>query len=111
MVMFNFYGNIVNNVCVGLVGGLGFVVGVNYGYVYVVFEMVMRNIGKSIVNKNIVNFMVMLLVGCMMLDYFKLYFYVIFICKVVLVFMDNENVRFFLYFILLFYVVFFCSFL
>ncbi|KAL0588390.1 Isocitrate dehydrogenase [NAD] subunit gamma, mitochondrial [Plecturocebus cupreus] len=38
MVMPNLYGNIVNNVCAGLVGGPGLVAGANYGHVYAVFE-------------------------------------------------------------------------
>uniref|UniRef100_A0A5F9CT22 Isocitric dehydrogenase subunit gamma n=1 Tax=Oryctolagus cuniculus TaxID=9986 RepID=A0A5F9CT22_RABIT len=40
MVMPNLYGNIVNNVCAGLVGGPGLVAGANYGHVYAVFETV-----------------------------------------------------------------------
>ncbi|XP_061470174.1 isocitrate dehydrogenase [NAD] subunit gamma, mitochondrial isoform X3 [Rhineura floridana] len=38
MVMPNLYGNIVNNVCAGLVGGPGLVPGANYGRDYAVFE-------------------------------------------------------------------------
>ncbi|TRZ08133.1 hypothetical protein HGM15179_018973, partial [Zosterops borbonicus] len=38
MVMPNLYGNIVNNVCAGLVGGPGLVPGANYGHDYAVFE-------------------------------------------------------------------------
>ncbi|NXX24099.1 IDH3G dehydrogenase, partial [Nicator chloris] len=34
----NLYGNIVNNVCAGLVGGPGLVPGANYGHDYAVFE-------------------------------------------------------------------------
>ncbi|KAG8554325.1 hypothetical protein GDO81_003764 [Engystomops pustulosus] len=52
MVMPNLYGNIVNNVCAGLVGGPGLVPGANYGSVYAVFETATRNTGKSIANKN-----------------------------------------------------------
>lgn len=40
MVMPNLYGNIVNNVCAGLVGGPGLVAGANYGHAYAVFETV-----------------------------------------------------------------------
>ncbi|NXL46124.1 IDH3G dehydrogenase, partial [Podilymbus podiceps] len=40
MVMPNLYGNIVNNVCAGLVGGPGLVPGANYGHDYAVFETV-----------------------------------------------------------------------
>lgn len=42
MVMPNLYGNIVNNVCAGLVGGPGLVPGANYGHNYAVFETVRR---------------------------------------------------------------------
>ena len=40
MVMPNLYGNVVSNVCAGLVGGPGLVPGANYGQNYAVFETV-----------------------------------------------------------------------
>lgn len=40
MVMPNLYGNVVSNVCAGLVGGPGLVPGANYGTDYAVFETV-----------------------------------------------------------------------
>lgn len=40
MVMPNLYGNVVSNVCAGLVGGPGLVPGANYGRDYAVFETV-----------------------------------------------------------------------
>lgn len=40
MVMPNLYGNVVSNVCAGLVGGPGLVPGANYGQAYAVFETV-----------------------------------------------------------------------
>lgn len=40
MVMPNLYGNVVSNVCAGLVGGPGLVPGANYGHAYAVFETV-----------------------------------------------------------------------
>lgn len=43
MVMPNLYGNVVSNVCAGLVGGPGLVPGVNYGKDYAVFESVRMN--------------------------------------------------------------------
>lgn len=51
MVMPNLYGNVVSNVCAGLVGGPGLVPGANYGRDYAVFETVRKrnhtsNIGK-----------------------------------------------------------------
>lgn len=42
MVMPNLYGNVVSNVCAGLVGGPGLVPGANYGNAYAVFETVSR---------------------------------------------------------------------
>ena len=40
MVMPNLYGNIVNNICRGLVGGAGLMPGANYGAIHAVFESV-----------------------------------------------------------------------
>ncbi|XP_019519864.1 PREDICTED: isocitrate dehydrogenase [NAD] subunit gamma, mitochondrial isoform X2 [Hipposideros armiger] len=91
MVMPNLYGNIVNNVCAGLVGGPGLVAGANYGHVYAVFETATRNTGKSIANKNIANPTATLLASCMMLDHLKLHSYATSIRKAVLASMDNEN--------------------
>ncbi|MBN3320556.1 IDHG1 dehydrogenase, partial [Atractosteus spatula] len=71
MVMPNLYGNVVSNVCAGLVGGPGLVPGANYGRDYAVFETATRNTGKSIANKNIANPTAMLLASCMMLDHLK----------------------------------------
>ncbi|XP_056129394.1 isocitrate dehydrogenase [NAD] subunit gamma, mitochondrial [Lampris incognitus] len=75
MVMPNLYGNVVSNVCAGLVGGPGLVPGANYGRAYAVFETATRNTGKSIADKNIANPTAMLLASCMMLDHLKLYDY------------------------------------
>lgn len=48
----NLYGNIVSNVCAGLVGGPGLVPGANYGEDYAVFETVRGCISdKSVRNK------------------------------------------------------------
>ncbi|XP_060794083.1 isocitrate dehydrogenase [NAD] subunit gamma, mitochondrial-like isoform X2 [Neoarius graeffei] len=44
MVMPNLYGNVVSNVCAGLVGGPGLVPGANYGKDYAVFETVRKGI-------------------------------------------------------------------
>ncbi|KAG2456134.1 IDH3G dehydrogenase, partial [Polypterus senegalus] len=72
MVMPNLYGNVVSNVCAGLVGGPGLVPGANYGRDYAVFETATRNTGKSIAGKNIANPTAMLLASCMMLDHLRL---------------------------------------
>ncbi|XP_012306643.2 isocitrate dehydrogenase [NAD] subunit gamma, mitochondrial-like [Aotus nancymaae] len=93
MVMPNLYGNIVSNVCAGLVGCPGLVAGANYGHVYAVFEMATRNTGKSIANKIIANPTATLLASCMMLDHLKLHSYATSIRKAVLASMDNENMH------------------
>ncbi|XP_077139732.1 isocitrate dehydrogenase [NAD] subunit gamma, mitochondrial isoform X1 [Ranitomeya variabilis] len=93
MVMPNLYGNIVNNVCAGLVGGPGLVPGANYGSVYAVFETATRNTGKSIANKNIANPTAMLLASCMMLDHLKLHSYAASIRKAILGSMNEHRMH------------------
>nr|XP_033943200.1 isocitrate dehydrogenase [NAD] subunit gamma, mitochondrial-like isoform X1 [Pseudochaenichthys georgianus] len=75
MVMPNLYGNVVSNVCAGLVGGPGLVPGANYGTDYAVFEAGTRNTGKSIANTNTANPTAMLLASCLLLDHLKLHAY------------------------------------
>ncbi|KAG9269101.1 isocitrate dehydrogenase NAD subunit gamma, mitochondrial-like [Astyanax mexicanus] len=75
MVMPNLYGNVVSNVCAGLVGGPGLVPGANLGSDYAVFETATRNTGKSIAGRNIANPTAMLLASCLMLDHLKLHAY------------------------------------
>ncbi|XP_063064381.1 isocitrate dehydrogenase [NAD] subunit gamma, mitochondrial isoform X2 [Engraulis encrasicolus] len=75
MVMPNLYGNVVSNVCAGLVGGPGLVPGANYGHNYAVFEPATRNTGKSIAGRNVANPTAMLLASCLMLDHLKLHEY------------------------------------
>ncbi|KAF7696044.1 hypothetical protein HF521_006138 [Silurus meridionalis] len=84
MVMPNLYGNVVSNVCAGLVGGPGLVPGANYGKDYAVFETATRNTGKSIANKNIANPTATLLASCLMLDHLKLHDYASIIRKAIL---------------------------
>jgi isocitrate dehydrogenase (NAD+) len=55
MVLPNLYGNIVANLCSGLVGGAGIVSGSNYGYNRAIFETGTRNTGRGLVGKNIAN--------------------------------------------------------
>ena len=55
MVMPNLYGNIVANVCAGLVGGAGIVAGANYGQGIAMFEAVTRNSGKGMAGQNTAN--------------------------------------------------------
>lgn len=51
----NLYGNIIANICTGLVGGAGLVAGSNYGYDCALFETGTRNSGKGIVGQNSAN--------------------------------------------------------
>ncbi|CAF0840993.1 unnamed protein product [Rotaria sordida] len=72
MVMPNLYGNIVANVCAGLVGGSGFVAGSNYGDNYAIFEQGTRNTGLGIAGKNIANPSGILFAAANMLQYLGL---------------------------------------
>ncbi len=69
MVMPNLHGNIVSNVCAGLVGGSGFVAGSNYGDHYAIFEQGTRNTGLGIAGKNIANPSGILFAAANMLKY------------------------------------------
>ncbi|KAM9344426.1 isocitrate dehydrogenase [NAD] subunit gamma, mitochondrial [Pholidichthys leucotaenia] len=93
MVMPNLYGNVISNVCAGLVGGPGLVPGANYGRDYAVFEMGTRNTGKSIAGKNIANPTAMLLASCLMLDHLKLYSYASLIRNAVLTTMNETRLH------------------
>jgi len=72
MVMPNLYGNIVANVCAGLVGGSGFIAGSNYGDQYAIFEQGTRNTGLGIAGKNIANPSGILFAAANMLKYLGL---------------------------------------
>lgn len=93
MVMPNLYGNVVSNVCAGLVGGPGLVPGANYGRDYAVFETATRNTGKSIANRNIANPTAMLLASCMMLDHLKLYDYASLLRNAILTCMNETRLH------------------
>jgi isocitrate dehydrogenase (NAD+) len=64
----NLYGDIVSDLCAGLVGGLGVVPGANLGLDTAVFEAV-HGSAPDIANKNLANPTALLLSGLMMLDY------------------------------------------
>ncbi|KAJ8397008.1 hypothetical protein AAFF_G00010620 [Aldrovandia affinis] len=93
MVMPNLYGNVVSNVCAGLVGGPGLVPGANYGRNYAVFETATRNTGKSIADRNIANPTAMLLASCLMLDHLKLHDYANMIRTAVLTTMNETRLH------------------
>jgi isocitrate dehydrogenase (NAD+) len=68
LVLPNLYGDIVSDLCAGLVGGLGVVPGANLGTENAVFEAV-HGSAPDIANKNLANPTALLLSGLMMLDY------------------------------------------
>jgi isocitrate dehydrogenase (NAD+) len=64
----NLYGDILSDLCAGLVGGLGVVPGANLGPDYAVFEAV-HGSAPDIAGKNLANPTAMLLSACMMLEH------------------------------------------
>jgi isocitrate dehydrogenase (NAD+) len=68
LLMGNLYGDILSDLCAGLVGGLGVVPGVNLGNDYAVFEAV-HGSAPDIAGKNLANPTAMLLSAAMMLDH------------------------------------------
>ncbi|XP_012862415.1 isocitrate dehydrogenase [NAD] subunit gamma, mitochondrial-like [Echinops telfairi] len=93
MLMPNLYGNIINNICIGLVRGAGLVPGANYGHQYAVFETGARQTGKNIAAKNIANPTAMLLASCIMLDYLELTSYATCIRNAILASMGNKSIH------------------
>jgi len=68
LVLPNLYGDIVSDLCAGLVGGLGVVPGANIGLDSAVFEAV-HGSAPDIADKNLANPTALLLSGLMMLDH------------------------------------------
>jgi isocitrate dehydrogenase (NAD+) len=64
----NLYGDLLSDLCAGLVGGLGVVPGANIGVNCAVFEAV-HGSAPDIAGKGVANPTAMLLSGCMMLDH------------------------------------------
>jgi isocitrate dehydrogenase (NAD+) len=64
----NLYGDILSDLCAGLVGGLGVVPGANIGDRMAVFEAV-HGSAPNIAGMNIANPTALILTGAMMLDY------------------------------------------
>lgn len=71
MVMENLYGDIVSDLCAGLVGGLGLVPGANLGEKTAVFEAV-HGTAPDIAGSGLANPTALLMSAVMMLDYLKL---------------------------------------
>ena len=72
MVMPNLYGNIVDNLASGLVGGAGVVPGESYSKEVAVFEQGARHAFATAVGKNIANPTATLLTACNMLRHLHL---------------------------------------
>jgi len=64
----NLFGDILSDLCSGLVGGLGMAPGANIGYDTAIFEAV-HGSAPDIAGKNLANPCAMTLAGAMMLDY------------------------------------------
>lgn len=64
----NLYGDILSDLCAGLVGGLGLIPGANIGEDLAIFEPV-HGSAPDIAGKNYANPTALLLSGCLMLDY------------------------------------------
>jgi isocitrate dehydrogenase (NAD+) len=64
----NLYGDIVSDLCAGLVGGLGVVPGANFGDKGAIFEAV-HGTAPDIAGKNLANPTAAILSGAMMLEY------------------------------------------
>lgn len=64
----NLYGDIISDLCAGLIGGLGFVPGANIGSDMAIFEAV-HGSAPDIAGKGIANPTALILSGAMMLDY------------------------------------------
>lgn len=81
MVLPNLYGNVVGNVCCGIVGGPGITAGSNYnGSITAgtlesraLFEMATRNTGTSITGQNVANPCAFQMAGAKLLEYYQLW--------------------------------------
>lgn len=68
MLLQNLYGDIISDLCAGLVGGLGVVPGANVGDRIAVFEAV-HGTAPDIAGQGVANPLAVLLSGCLMMDY------------------------------------------
>ncbi|MFT4621535.1 MAG: isocitrate dehydrogenase (NAD+) [Myxococcota bacterium] len=64
----NLYGDIISDICAGLVGGLGVVPGANVGDTCAVFEAV-HGTAPDIAGRGVANPLAVLLSGCLMMEY------------------------------------------
>ena len=70
LVLPNLYGDILSDLCAGLVGGLGLIPGANIGWEYAVFEPV-HGSAPDIAGKGLANPIAMILSGAMMLHHLR----------------------------------------
>eukprot|EP01135_Chromosphaera_perkinsii_P011509 Nk52_evm8s2426 gene=Nk52_evmTU8s2426 len=75
MVTPNLYGNIVQNLCAGLIGGAGMAPGMNIGVEYAIFEPGARHVAKDIEGMNAANPIAMLQSAKLMLEHINLHSY------------------------------------
>lgn len=75
MVMPNLYGDVIDNLATGLVGGAGIVAGASYSSNCVVFETGCSHIYSEAVGKNVANPTAMLMAACNMLNHVGLEYY------------------------------------
>jgi isocitrate dehydrogenase (NAD+) len=66
----NLYGDIISDLCAGLVGGLGLAAGANLGWEYAVFEPV-HGSAPDIAGKGVANPIAMILSGAMLLRHLR----------------------------------------
>uniref|UniRef100_H0WCL1 Isocitrate dehydrogenase [NAD] subunit gamma, mitochondrial-like n=1 Tax=Cavia porcellus TaxID=10141 RepID=H0WCL1_CAVPO len=88
MLMPNLYGNVVTNICTGLVGDSA-----NYGCLCAVFETAARQLNKNPADWNWVNPTALLLASCIMLDYLRLHSHAATIRAAVLASLGNKNIQ------------------
>ena len=70
LLLSNLYGDIISDLCAGLVGGLGLAAGANLGWEYAVFEPV-HGSAPDIAGRGIANPIAMILSGAMLLRYLR----------------------------------------
>ena len=88
----NLFGDILSDLCAGLVGGLGVASGANLGKDYAIFEAV-HGTAPDIVGKNLANPTAFILSACLMLDYLNLKEYSNKIRKTLYLCLENKETR------------------
>ena len=89
----NLYGNIVDNIASGIVGGAGIVPGASYSYDCVIYEPGARHTFGEAAGKNIANPTAMLLCAVRMLRHVNLHYYADLIYKAIENVLGSGKVR------------------